>query len=68
MGPLVLDKKIIEVFCTIYGHGSHLGHVCDQHPIKNNSFPCILKLTYKIWLKMAQLFLRKASFNLHICK
>ena len=26
IGPLVLDKKILKVF-TIYGCGSHLGHV-----------------------------------------
>ena len=26
IGPPVLEKKIFKVF-TIYGHGSHLGHV-----------------------------------------
>ena len=30
------------------------------------SFPCTWKLTYKIWLEMAQWFLRKASFNFHM--
>ena len=38
---------------TIYGHGGHLGHVTR-------------KLTYKIWFKMAQWFLRKANFNIHM--
>ena len=27
IGPPVLEKKIFEVFFTIYGHGGHLGHV-----------------------------------------
>ena len=36
---------------------------CDQHHVNKLSFPCTLKLTYKIWLIMDQLFLRKASFN-----
>ena len=44
-------KKIFKVF-TIYVHGSHLGHVTSIMLIK--------------WLKMAQWFLRKASFNLHV--
>ena len=29
MGLLVLEKKIIKVF-TIYGHGSHVGHVTHR--------------------------------------
>ena len=27
IGPPVLEKKILKVFFTIYGHGGHLGHV-----------------------------------------
>ena len=27
--PLVPGKMIIKVFFTIYGHGSHLGHVTN---------------------------------------
>ena len=27
IGPPVPVKKIFEGFCTIYGHGGHLGHV-----------------------------------------
>ena len=29
---------------------------CDQHHVIKFSFPCTWKLTYKIWLKMAQCF------------
>ena len=36
---------------------------CNQHHVIGSTFPCIQKLTYKIWLKMAQWFLRKASFQ-----
>ena len=36
---------------------------CDQHHVNIYSFPCTQKLTYKIWLKMAHLFLRKANFK-----
>ena len=27
ISPVVPGKKIFKVFFTIYGHGSHLGHV-----------------------------------------
>ena len=27
IGPPVMEKKIFEVFFTIYWHGGHLGHV-----------------------------------------
>ena len=27
-------------FFTIYGHGGHLGHECDQHYVNKFSFPC----------------------------
>ena len=50
-----------------YGHCSHLGHVTPpQHHVNKISLPCTWKLTYKIWLKMAQWFLRKAGFKFHI--
>ena len=39
---------------------------CDQHHVFVFSFPCTLKRTYKIWLRMAQWFLRNASFNFHM--
>ena len=38
---------------------------CDQHHVNQFSFPCPQKSTYKIWLKMAQWCLRKASYFLH---
>ena len=59
IGPLVPEKKIFEGFLTIYGRGSHLDH-------NTISFPCTKKHTYEIWLKMAQWFLRKASFDFHM--
>ena len=35
---------------------------CDQHRVNKFSFPWTWKLTYRIWLWLAQWFLRKASF------
>ena len=46
------------------GFGDHLGHVTSIMLI--NSFPSTQKYTYKMCLKMAQWFLRKASFNFHM--
>ena len=34
---------------------------CDQHFVDEFSFTCTYKLAFKIWLKMGQWFLRKAS-------
>ena len=62
ISPPVPEKKILKGF-TIYGHGCHLGHVTNI--IFMIFFPCTLKLTYKIWLKTAQSFLRKAYINFH---
>ena len=45
----------------IYGHGSHLGHVTSIMLI--NFHFHTTKLTYKIWLKMAQWFLRFSYVN-----
>ena len=39
---------------------------CDQHNVNEFSFTLTSKLTYKIWLKMDQWYLRKASFNFHM--
>ena len=39
---------------------------CDHYHINKFSFLCTLNLTFKILLKMAQWFLRKASFNFHV--
>ena len=38
----------------------------NEHQVNKFSFPCTQKLTYKIWLKMAQWFLRKANFNSYV--
>ena len=45
---------------TIYGHGGHVGHLCKF------SFLFSFKLSYELWFPMAQLFLRKTSFNFEI--
>ena len=47
---------------TMYGHGSLLGHM-NIIILINLHFLVPKKLTYKIWLKMAQCFLRKVNFN-----
>ena len=54
----------IEDFFTIYGHGGHLGHVTSII-LMNFYFNVPKNLTYKIWLKTAQWFLRKACFIFH---
>ena len=50
--PPVLEKKILRDFYHIlawWTSGS-----CDQHHVHGFSFPCTRKLTYNIWLKMAE--------------
>ena len=64
MGLLVLEKTIFKVF-TIYGHGSHVGHVTQLICINFHSL-FSLKLSYEFWFKIADLFLRKTSFNFEI--
>ena len=60
-------KQIVLSIYTIYGHGSNRGHVTS---IMLNNFHLLVfvlvkKKTYKIWLKMVQWFLRKASLNVY---
>ena len=38
MGLLVLEKKIFLRFFTIYGHGSHVGHVTQLICINFHSY------------------------------
>ena len=54
-GPLV----------TIYGHGDHVGS-CDPTHLYKISFIFSLKLSYEFWFQIAQVFLRKTSFNSEI--
>ena len=64
--PLVPGKKIFKGFFTIYGHGGYLDHVTSIILI-NFHFHVPKSLhVYKIWLKMAQWFLRNAIFNFHM--
>ena len=53
-------------FLTIYGHGSHVGHVTQLICINFHFFIFSLKLSYEFWFQIAQLFLRKTSFNFEI--
>ena len=52
-------------FFTIYGHGSHVCHVSQLIYIKLH-FLFSFKLSYEFWFQIAQLFLRKTSFNFEI--
>ena len=56
------SRRFLKVF-TIYGHGGHLGHVTQ---LIYTFFPFSLKLSYELWFQIAQLFLRKTSFNFEI--
>ena len=58
------EENFFEVF-TIYGQGSHVGHVAQFICIKF-SFLFSLKLSYDIWFQIALLFMRKTSFNFEI--
>ena len=60
----VQGRKALKDF-TIHGHGGHLGHVTSIM-LSIFLFPCTLKLTNKIWLKVTHWFLRKTSFNFHM--
>ena len=53
------------IFFTIYGHGSHVGHVTQLICI-NFHFLFSLKLSYEFWFQIAPLFLRKTSFDFEI--
>ena len=62
IGPPVLEK-IFEGFLPYIGMA--VTWSCDQHHVNKFSFPCTRKLSYKIWFRMAQWFLRK--FGLNFC-
>ena len=58
-------KDFLRVF-TINRHGCHLGHVISIILINfHSNVPISLHTKFIIWLKMAQWFLRKASFDFH---
>ena len=57
-------EDFFKVF-TIYGHGSHVNQ-CDPTHLYKFSFSFSLKLSYELWFQIAQLFLRKTSFNFEI--
>ena len=72
-----VTAKLICVFVFAYAkiRFSHVAaHIrawwppwsCDQHHVHGFSFPHTSKLTYKIWLKMVQWFLRNGVF-IFIC-
>ena len=58
------EEDFWRVF-TIYGVWQPIWS-CDQHHVNKFSFPWTWKLTYKIWLWLAQWFLRKASFKFNM--
>ena len=58
------EEDFFMVF-TIYGHGGHVGHVTQLICINFHSLSS-LKLSYEFWFQIAQLFLRKRSFNIEI--
>ena len=52
-------------FFTIYGHGTHVSHMTQLISV-NFHFFFSLKLSDEFWFQIAQLFLRKTSFNFEI--
>ena len=58
-------RRLFKVF-TIYGHGGHVGHVRALTHLYIFSFLFSFKLSYELWFQIAQLFLRKTSFNFEI--
>ena len=58
------EEEFFKVF-TIYGHGSHVGHVTQLICINFHSL-FSLKPSYEFWFQIAPLFLRKTSFNFEI--
>ena len=61
----VRNYRTIGPLVTMYGHDGHFGHVTSIIST-NLHFHVPKSLHTKIWLKMAQWFLRKASFNFHM--
>ena len=58
------EEEFFKVF-TIYGHGSHIGHVTQLICINFYSL-FSLKLSYEFWFQIAPLFLRKTGLNFEI--
>ena len=58
------EEDFFKVF-TIYGYGSHVGHVTQLICINFHSL-FSLKLSYEFWFQIAPLFLWKTSFNFEI--
>ena len=58
------EEDFFYVF-TIYGHGSHVGHVTQLICI-NFHFLFSLKLSSEFWFQIAPLFLRKTIVNFEI--
>ena len=56
-GSIVSGEDFLRFF-TIYGHGSHVGHVTQLICINFHSF----KVSYEFWFQIAQPFLRKNKF------
>ena len=58
------EEDFFKIF-TIYRHGGHVGHLTQLICI---NFHALFspKLSYEFWFQIAQLFLRKTSFNFEI--
>ena len=61
IGPTVLEKRILKGFYHIWTWQPFWS--CDPYHVIKFSFPCTLKLSYKIWFRTAKYFLRKSGFN-----
>ena len=59
IGPPVPEKKILKGFYHIGAWRPSWS--CDKHHVIRFSFPCTRKLSYKVWFRSAQKFLRKSS-------
>ena len=55
--PMVPGKKIFKVFYHIWAWQPSWS--CDLQNVDKFSLTCTYKLTFKIWLKMSQWFLRE---------
>ena len=62
IGPLVPGENIFKVSLPYLGMVAIL---VGQHYVNEFSLHCSVKLTYKIWLEMAWVFMRDANFNFH---
>ena len=59
------SRRFFKVL-TIYWHGGHVGHVTQLICINFHSHSPLNFFLYELWFQMAQLFLRKTSFNFEI--